>query len=107
MGGTTAGQGGTAGDGRHDADRVTVFRGSIFFGEVTDVLVIHVDIHEAANFSFIRKQMLFQLGIRPGQAAKRLTHGGRVTFEAGLLPGKLAKRRWNHNLYGHTDVSPY
>src|SRR5579863_2550374 len=95
----------TTGDRRHDADGVAVLGSRIFLVEETDVLVVHIDVHEAANFPLVRKEMLLQLGKRPGQVAERLAHRGRVTLDAGLLSGKLAKRRRNQNLYGHTSVS--
>src|SRR5260221_6642450 len=97
---------GTASDGRHDADRVAVLGSRIFLVEETDVLVVQVHIHEAANFSFVGIEMLPQLGKRARQAAERLAHRGRAALDAGLLSSKLAERRRNHNLYGHTVVSP-
>src|SRR5271169_2061611 len=97
---------GTTGDGRHDADRVAILGSRIFLVEETDILVVQVHVHEAANFSFVGKKMFLQLGKRTRQAAERLAHRGRATLDAGLLPCKLAERRRNQNLYGHTFVSP-
>src|SRR5579864_3014950 len=82
-------------DGRYDADCVSVLGARIFLFEEADVLVVQIDVHEAANFSLVREEVLSQLGKTRCQAAERLSHGGRVTFDAGLLSSELAKRRGN------------
>src|ERR1700693_3002235 len=62
----------TAGDGRHDADRVAILSWRIFLVQETNILVVQVHIHEAANFPFLGEEMLPQLGKRTRQAAERL-----------------------------------
>src|ERR1700747_3161812 len=49
---------GAAGDGRHDADGVAILGRGVFLGQVANVLIVDVDIHEAAQFSVLGKQML-------------------------------------------------
>src|ERR1019366_2799663 len=96
----------TAGDRRHDADRVSVLGSRIFLVQEANVLVIQIYIHEAADSSVVGIEMLAQLGEARRQAVKRLAHRGGATFDARLLSGELAKRRRNQDLYSHTMLLP-
>src|SRR4029077_10916845 len=52
---------GASGDGGHDADGVAILGRGVFLGQIANVLIVDVNIHKAAQFSVLGKQMLAQL----------------------------------------------
>src|SRR6266513_1822995 len=92
-------------DGRNNTDRVSIFRGRIFFRQVANVLIIHVYVDEAAQLAVFGEEMFAQFGEFRGQMAERFpdspcTELGRVT-----LSRVGAKRRGDHYFHGHF-ISP-
>src|SRR4029077_13478290 len=63
-------------------------------------------IHEAADPSIVRIQMLAQFREAGGQATERLAHRGSATFDARLFPGELAERCRNQDLDCHALNPP-
>src|SRR5580692_5166651 len=90
-----------AGDRRHDADRIAVFGGRVFLLQVTNILVIEVDIHEAANAAVIGVKVLAQIRVGSGKLCQGLPDSGRIELHACLLACKLPQGSRNLELYGH------
>src|SRR5258708_30789742 len=89
----------------HDADGVAVLGGSIFFGQITNVFVVYIHVHEAAQFAIVGEEMLAQIAKFRGQASQRLADRGGLDLRGIALPGVSAKRRRNNHLHSHR-VSP-
>ena len=66
--------------------------------------------HKTANFSFVGKKMPPQVGKTWLSGCRKAPRRQWQRCHTSMLPGlpsrKLAERRRNHNLYGHTIVSP-
>src|SRR6266851_5459969 len=89
----------------HDADSVAVLGGSIFFGQITNVFVVYIHVHEAAQFAVVGEEMLAQIAKFRGQASQRLADRRRLDLRGIALPCVSAKRRRNNHLHSHR-VSP-
>src|SRR5207302_9256357 len=92
-------------DGRNNTDRISVLRRCVLFREITNVLIVHIHVDEAAQLAVFGEEMFAQFGEFRGQMAKRFpdspcTELGRVT-----LPRVGAKRRGDHYFHGHF-ISP-
>src|SRR5260370_26265493 len=61
----------TACNGRNNANGVAILRGRILFREITNILVVHVHIDEAAQFAVFGKEMFAQFPELRGQMAER------------------------------------
>src|SRR5712672_1623987 len=61
---------GTSGDGWHDTDGVAILCWRIFFCQITNIFVVYVYIHEAAQLAFFGEQMFAQVAELRGQAAE-------------------------------------
>src|SRR6266851_289747 len=92
-------------DGRNDTYRVAVLRWRVFLRQIADVFVIHVHVHEAAQFAFLGKEKLAQLGELLSEMAERFAHCRSLKLRRSALPRIRAKRRRNHHFHGHF-VSP-
>ena len=46
--------------------------------QVADVLVVEVDVHEAAELALVREKMPAQLGVLPSQGSQQITHRAAV-----------------------------
>ena len=88
-------------DGRDDADFVAVFERGLRALEETDVFLVHIDVHEPADFAFFVHEPLGDAGVAGLQFGDRLANGGGVDFDQLLVVGQLAERRWDSNFLWH------
>ena len=92
-----------ASDRRDDGERVPVLNRSRIILEVTDVVVVEVNIHEGAQFALVVVKVLAKVGIGGRKAAQSLADCGRWHFDGGLLAGILTQ--WGGNQYFHCSTS--
>jgi hypothetical protein len=93
---------GAARNRRYDADNIVFLHGRLVLLEIADILIIQIDIHEAADLSFIGKEMPAQVAVLRSQAGQRLSHGFSLELYRILLPCVLAQWSWDDHLYGHS-----
>src|SRR5256885_5156239 len=90
----------------NDADRVSVLRRRIFFGQIANIFIVHVHVHEAAQLPLFREQMLSQIPEFRGQMPQSLAHRRRLHFREVALPRINTQRRRNNHFHGH-HFSPH
>ena len=90
---------------RDDADFVAVFEWGFRVLEEADVFLVHVDVHEAADFAFFVHEPLGDAGVAGLQFGDRRANGGGVDFDQLLVVGQLAERRWDSNFLCHKFTS--
>src|ERR1700722_2314242 len=95
-----------AGDGRDNADSVSVFRRRILFRQIADILIVEIDIHERAQLAIFRIKMLAQFFELAGEPAKRFANRRRGKLSGIALPRVNPQRRRNHHFNGHLWFSP-
>src|SRR5229473_8315728 len=66
---------GAAGDRRHNANGVAVLGRGIFLCKVANILIVYIDVYEAAQLSVLGEQVLAQLAEFGGQPAQGFAHG--------------------------------
>src|SRR5690606_9418076 len=81
---------GTAGDRRHDRDLVVGVDLGVEAVDVADVLVVDVDVDEAAHLGAV-EQLLLQPGVGLGQVAEHLADRVTAGLDLGLAVGVLAE----------------
>src|SRR5713101_7265002 len=59
---------GAAGDRRHNADGVAVLGRGIFLCKVANILIVYIDVYEAAQLSVLGEQLLAQVAKLRSQA---------------------------------------
>src|SRR5437899_663628 len=95
----------SAGDGRNNADGVAILRRRVFLREITNVLIVHIDVDETAQLSVFGEEVLAQFAEFRGQMAERFSDGPGAELGRVALPRVGAKRRRNHYFHGHF-ISP-
>lgn len=99
-------RGAAAGDGGNDADGVAVFGGSIFLGEVTDVLIVDVDVDKTAQLAVLSEEVLAQVGKLGGEMAEGLAHGSSGEFRRIAFARVDAKGSGDDYLNSHEEEPP-
>src|SRR4029077_829607 len=84
-----------AGDRRHNADRIAVLGRRVFLLQVANILVIEVDIHEAANAAVIGVKVLAEIRVSSRKLFQGFADGSRIELHACLLARKLPQGSWN------------
>jgi hypothetical protein len=79
------------GDGRNDADLVGRFDRSLVLFEEADVFVVHEDVHEAADVSFVVADALFEAWEGAVEAGDDFADIRAAGFDDFELVGQLAK----------------
>src|ERR1700687_262962 len=90
---------------RHDADRVAVFCWGIFFRQIANIFVVHINVHEAAQLSVLGKQMLTQVSKFGRQPPQRFADGPRFHLRRIALSCIGAQRRRNNHFHSHLNFS--
>ena len=72
----------SAGDGRHNAHRISVTHWRLILLRVSNIFIIYVDVHEAPKSPIVGIQMLFQVRIFLGQTFQGFPHGRRRHLHA-------------------------
>ena len=72
-------------DGRDDADCVARSNGRLFFLQIADVLVVDVDVDEAAELALLVVKMRLQPGVLRRQVRQQLTYGRAVGVNCVFL----------------------
>jgi hypothetical protein len=88
----------------HDADRVARLERRLLAIEVADVLVVHVDVDEAAELSVIVVQMTAQIAVPGDKRLEQLADGTAVELHDILPVGERPERCRDQNPMGH-DMS--
>lgn len=81
------------GDGGDDADLVAVLERGGLVLEEADVFLVHIDVHETADFALLVNQALGDAGEARLQFVDGVADGGGVDFDQLLVVGQLAERR--------------
>ena len=81
-----------AGDGGDDADLVAVFERGLAVLEETDVLLVDVDVDEAADLAFFIDEAFLDSGEAGLELVDGLADVGGVDFDQLLVVGQLAER---------------
>jgi len=87
----------TAGDGGNQRDGIAIFGGGGILAQVADVLVVEIDVDEAAYLAFVVEDLLAQVGEVGGERVQHFTHGGAGNGDGILAPGELPQRGRNQN----------
>src|SRR5579864_8572470 len=82
-----------AGDGGHDADRVALLHGSFFSLQIANVLIVDVDVDEAAQAAIVGVQMLLQVAELRRERIQCVADGAGFEIDALVLTGELPERR--------------
>src|SRR5258708_22586566 len=83
----------TARNGRDDADFIAVLERGLLVLEKTDVLLVHIDIHEAPDFAALVRQSFLDAGTARLQFRDRRADGGGVDLDNFLVVREFAERR--------------
>jgi hypothetical protein len=79
---------GTAGNRRHDADRVPRLERRLLAIEMADVLVVDVDVDEAAQPAVVVVQMAAEIPVFADEPLQRVANGRPVDLHDVLLAGE-------------------
>ena len=90
-----------AGDGGDDADFVAIFERRLAVFEEADVLLVDIDVDEAAHLAFFIHETFLDAGEARLQFDERLADGGGVDFDELLVVGQLAERRGDADFFWH------
>jgi len=90
-----------AGDGGDDADFVAVLERRLAVFEEADVLLVDIDVDEAAHLAFFIHETFLDAGEARLQFDDRLADGGGVDFDQILVVGQLAERRGDADFFWH------
>src|SRR5437764_10016657 len=97
-----------SGDRRDDGQAVAFLHWGGFFLQVTNVLVVEINVDESAQLPVIGVKMAFQLAVLGDEGIQRLAHGGGAHLHAGALAGIRPQRSGNMHLHlCPLDVSGY
>jgi hypothetical protein len=88
-------------DRRDDADRIAGLQRRLLFLQIPDVLVVHVDVDEAAQLPFLVVEVRLQPGVLRRQIGKQLADSLAVGLHRLFLVGERPERRGNQNLSCH------
>ena len=86
---------------RDDADFIAVFERRLAVFEEADVLLVDIDVHEAAHLAFFIHEAFLDAGEARLQFDERLADGGGVDFDQLLVVGQLAERRGDADFFWH------
>src|SRR5205823_3786285 len=89
---------------RNNADDIVRRQGSGFLVHITNVLLVHIDVDEAAQLAIVREQVAAQTGMQPGERAESLGNGGAGNFYFGILPGIGTERRRDQDFHWHNST---
>jgi hypothetical protein len=90
-----------AGDGGDDTDLVAVFERRLAVLEEADVLLVDIDVDEAAHLAFFIHEAFLDAGEARLQFDDRLADGGGVDFDQLLVVGQLAEWRGDSDFLWH------
>ncbi len=105
-GGATTGAGNGTGTvtaasyGGDNGERVGVADRRVLTLEISDVLVVYVNINERAKFAFIGEQVATEIGMLRGEHAKRFPDGRPRQLYRGLFARIRAQWSWNQDSHG-------
>src|ERR1039457_3613319 len=86
---------------RNDADFIAVFKHRLFVFEEADVLLVDIDVDEAAHLALVIHEAFLDAGEARLQFDERLADGGGVDFDQLLVVGQLAERRGDSDFFWH------
>ena len=91
----------SSGDGGDDADFVAVLERRLAVFEEADVLLVDIDVDEAAHLALVIHEAFLDAGEARLQFDDRLADGGGVDFDQLLVVGQLAERRGDSDFFWH------
>ncbi len=91
-----------AGNRRHNADHVAGRDRSRLLAQVADVLLIDVNIDEAAQMAVVSKKMTAQVGELRGQVAECFLDRRAVHLHSVLFPGIRPEGGWDNHFGWHS-----
>ena len=92
-----------AGNGRDDADHVTVLERGALLLQVPDVIVVDVDVDEVAQLAIVAVQMSLQLAMLRRQRGQDVADGRTVRLDSILLSGVRTQGRRDQDSVGHIN----
>src|SRR5688572_2927038 len=95
-----------AGDGRDDADFVAVFDRGLLVLQEADVLLVDVDVDEAADGTVFIKQAVLDAGVTGLQFRNEAANGGGADLDQFFVVGELAEGRGDSNVFCHKLFTP-
>jgi hypothetical protein len=90
-----------AGNRGDDADRVSRLERRLFTLEMTDVLVVDVHVHEAAQLAVVVVEMTAKVAVLCDERLEQLSNGAAVDFHDILPVGERPERCRNHDPVSH------
>ncbi len=91
----------SARNGRDDTDLVTIFQLGLLVLEESNILLVHIDIDEAANGAGLVQQTFLEAGVASLQLRYRLVDRGCVYFNDFFVVRQLSQRSGNSNCFCH------
>src|SRR5215467_410383 len=91
----------SARDRWHDAHNITVFYRRFFLAKIADIFIVHINIHEAAQFSVVRIAVFTQFAKFRRELAQSFADRFRRKFRGIALCGKDSERRWDDYFNWH------
>lgn len=79
-----------AGNRRNDADFVAVFERRLLVFQEADVFLVHIDVHEAADFAIFIHETFLDAGVASLQFSDRFSDGCAVDLDEFFVVGQLA-----------------
>jgi hypothetical protein len=82
---------------RHNQNRVAILQGSIRPIDVTNILVVDVNVDEVPQRVLIVEEMASQFAVRRRQLIESFSRRRGVNLNFGLATGELPQWRWDDN----------
>src|SRR5215471_5039364 len=92
------------GDGRHDRDLVALLERGLVAVEEADVLLVHVDVDEAADLPALLDDALAEPGKLAVELVDHGAHRRRLGLHLGGALGHRPERCGNPDEYGHRSL---
>src|SRR5262249_1466788 len=96
----------SAGYRRHYAERVTIIDLGRAFFCVTNIFVVHIDVYEMPQLSFVIVEMLLQIRVLIGQRVKRSFYVTGLDRHRIGASGVISKRDGDQNIHSHWGLLP-
>jgi hypothetical protein len=88
-------------DGGNDADFVPILEGGGLVLEEANILAVHVNVQEAAQFAGLVTEASLETGVTAIESVNQAIDAGGVQGDAGLIVGELLKGGRDQDLNGH------
>src|SRR5207247_4720794 len=100
-------RGAASGDGGNDSNLIGFFQWRFVPFQVAHVLIIHINVNEAAQIAIFGVKVLFEIGVLRRQFVQSVAHGFSLDLQSLRLAHILPQRCWDMNCNRHRLLLPY